>query len=249
MTENKLLPAAEYLCVTDINNTKGYLASEEPSSSAQQLYDVTNSFHYKHRRRKKSTTPVSFLSSFSMILLICHLRFTLGFAPTYCFNKLSVPKRRCQFASPSSDERQSPPQTPFFLDDQQQQLGDTAWNTVQSIGCTQQTEGYYSEAAGSAQPQSQKEYYYYQQQQEQQQQQQAATLEQSLSSSSGISSVDARVLESILAEGKLDLNTEEEVKRLLEGPRMAEDFAAYEQDISEGSKYSSKVISVSRKSQ
>ncbi len=38
-----------------------------------------------------------------------------------------------------------------------------------------------------------------------------------------ISSVDARVLESILKEGKLDLSTEAEVKRLLEGPRLQDD--------------------------
>eukprot|EP00578_Thalassiosira_sp_NH16_P003911 CAMPEP_0181130774 /NCGR_PEP_ID=MMETSP1071-20121207/30048_1 /TAXON_ID=35127 /ORGANISM="Thalassiosira sp., Strain NH16" /LENGTH=394 /DNA_ID=CAMNT_0023216877 /DNA_START=18 /DNA_END=1202 /DNA_ORIENTATION=- len=37
-----------------------------------------------------------------------------------------------------------------------------------------------------------------------------------------ISSVDARVLESILSEGKLDLSTEDQVKKLLDGPRLQE---------------------------
>lgn len=59
-----------------------------------------------------------------------------------------------------------------------------------------------------------------------------------------ISSVDARVLESILQEGKLDLSTEEEVKRLLEGPRLLE-----KEENSRGGenddKYSSKFVSVS----
>ncbi|KAL3781865.1 LOW QUALITY PROTEIN: hypothetical protein HJC23_005405 [Cyclotella cryptica] len=38
-----------------------------------------------------------------------------------------------------------------------------------------------------------------------------------------ISNLDARVLESILQEGKLDLKTEEQVKKLLEGPRAIDD--------------------------
>jgi len=59
-----------------------------------------------------------------------------------------------------------------------------------------------------------------------------------------ISSVDARVLESILQEGKLDLSTEAEVKRLLEGPRLLEkeeNGRGGEND----DKYSSKFVSVS----
>lgn len=59
-----------------------------------------------------------------------------------------------------------------------------------------------------------------------------------------ISSVDARVLESILQEGKLDLSTEEQVKKLLEGPRLqeGEDLPGGEKD---DGKYSSKFVSVS----
>jgi hypothetical protein len=57
-----------------------------------------------------------------------------------------------------------------------------------------------------------------------------------------ISSVDARVLESILQEGKLDLSTEAEVKRLLEGPRrLEEENNRGEKD----DKYNSKFVSVS----
>lgn len=62
------------------------------------------------------------------------------------------------------------------------------------------------------------------------------------SSSKPISSVDARVLESILQEGKLDLTTEEQVKKLLEGPRIPEDESVKDSGSSE---YSSKFVSVS----
>jgi len=56
-----------------------------------------------------------------------------------------------------------------------------------------------------------------------------------------ISSVDARVLESILQEGKLDLSTEDQVKQLLEGPRLqeGENVPTSEED----GKYSSKFVS------
>lgn len=58
-----------------------------------------------------------------------------------------------------------------------------------------------------------------------------------------ISSVDARVLESILKEGKLDLSTEAEVKRLLEGPRLTdnENSSGGEKD----DKYNSRFVNVS----
>ena len=59
-----------------------------------------------------------------------------------------------------------------------------------------------------------------------------------------ISNVDARVLESILAEGKLNLGSEEEVKKLLEGPRVQETEDFVSQNEEEG-KYSSKFVSVS----
>lgn len=58
-----------------------------------------------------------------------------------------------------------------------------------------------------------------------------------------ISSVDARVLESILQEGKLDLTTEEEVKRLLEGPRIVDEGAGSPE--AGNGEYSSKFVSVS----
>ncbi len=66
-----------------------------------------------------------------------------------------------------------------------------------------------------------------------------------------ISSVDARVLESILMEGKLDLSTEEEVKKLLKGPRMKEEEDDGAKKAGEGKgkngrgEYSSKFVSVS----
>ena len=62
-----------------------------------------------------------------------------------------------------------------------------------------------------------------------------------------ISSVDARVLESILAEGKLDVSTEEQVQQLLDGPRIQEelDEAAARYEEQKDSKYSSKFVSVS----
>jgi len=63
-----------------------------------------------------------------------------------------------------------------------------------------------------------------------------------------ISNVDARVLESILMEGKLDLSTEEEVKKLLKGPRMKEEEGDGEMKADEGmgkdgrGEYSSKFV-------
>ena len=65
-----------------------------------------------------------------------------------------------------------------------------------------------------------------------------------------ISSVDARVLESILREGKLDLSTEEQVKKLLEGPRMRDDdnvkgVSKGSSDRDKGAEYNSKFVSVS----
>ena len=151
---------------------------------------------------------------------------------------------------------------------QEQSDGNFAWNTAQSNGYTQQMDDEYigDTSAVNAQYQSQQEEYYsYQQQppqsppppptaaaavdQSSQFQTSSPTQQQASSSSQdgGISSVDARVLESILAEGKLDLNTEDEVKKLLEGPRMTEEYygAGNEGDGGENSKYSSKVISVS----
>ncbi|KAL7534343.1 hypothetical protein ACHAXR_005803 [Thalassiosira sp. AJA248-18] len=62
-------------------------------------------------------------------------------------------------------------------------------------------------------------------------------------SSNPISSVDARVLESILSEGKLDLSTEEQVKNLLEGPRLQEGEDAMRSERVEDGKYSSKFVS------
>jgi len=61
-----------------------------------------------------------------------------------------------------------------------------------------------------------------------------------------ISSVDARVLESILQEGKLDLSTEADVKKLLEGPRLQEG-EEYPTDEEGDGKYSSKFVGVSVK--
>ena len=76
-----------------------------------------------------------------------------------------------------------------------------------------------------------------------------ATSETSTSSSNQpISNVDARVLESILQEGKLDLSTEEQVKTLLDGPRLQEErMDAINKNAGVGgdSKYSSKFVSVS----
>lgn len=61
-----------------------------------------------------------------------------------------------------------------------------------------------------------------------------------------ISSVDVRVLESILQDGKLDLSSEYEVKKLLEGPRLqeGEDYPSPTDDEKDG-KFSSKFVSVS----
>ena len=182
-----------------------------------------------------------------------------------------------QRSSDERQSASSPQNTPFFLQtlgeeqqqqQQQEQSGDFAWNTAQSNGYTQQMDDEYigDTSAVNAQYQSQQEKYYnYQQQppqsppppptaaaavdQSSQFQTSSPTQQQASSSSQdgGISSVDARVLESILAEGKLDLNTEDEVKKLLEGPRMTEEYygAGNEGDGGESSKYSSKVISVS----
>ena len=57
-----------------------------------------------------------------------------------------------------------------------------------------------------------------------------------------ISSVDARVLESILEDGKLNLSTEYEVKKLLDGPRLQEGEEYPGEEYDEEGKYSSKVI-------
>jgi len=57
-----------------------------------------------------------------------------------------------------------------------------------------------------------------------------------------ISSVDARVLESILQEGKLNLSSEAEVKKLLEGPRLQEGEKPGDADMEDG-KYNSKFVS------
>jgi len=62
-----------------------------------------------------------------------------------------------------------------------------------------------------------------------------------VSNNQPISSVDARVLESILQEGKLDLSTEDQVKQLLEGPRLQEGESRIEDE--EDGKYSSKFVS------
>ena len=62
-------------------------------------------------------------------------------------------------------------------------------------------------------------------------------------SSQPISNVDARVLESILQEGKLNLSTEEQVKKLLEGPRV--DVNAADVVDSGSGEYSSQFVSVS----
>jgi hypothetical protein len=59
-----------------------------------------------------------------------------------------------------------------------------------------------------------------------------------------ISSVDARVLESILQEGKLDLSTENQVKKLLEGPRVKDGEEGSTGGKGDG-EYSSKFVSVS----
>lgn len=111
----------------------------------------------------------------------------------------------------------------------------------------------YSETAFNEQYQSQQDYYYQQSSQQPQtapEQQSSTTVPNSSSQydndgDGGISNVDARVLESILSEGKLDLNSEDEVKKLLEGPRRTEDFRVYEDNSESDGKYSSKVISVS----
>ena len=236
-------------------------ASEEASAT-------TNSFHYKYRRRKMKATQVTYLSLLSLLFITSHVRLTLGFAPpSHRFNSLLsviALKKRHQFASQrSDDDRQSRPAS-FFMDNvdeqqqqqQQQESANTSWNTVQqSNGYTQQQmEEQYSETtAVNGQYQSQQDYNYYQESSqpqaapEQQQQQSSAGPYSSSQDDGGISNVDARVLESILADGKLDLNSEEEVKKLLDGPRRTEDFRVDfnngEED--ESGKYSSKVISVS----
>lgn len=236
---------------------------------------TTNSFHYKYRRRKIMTPHVATLSLLSLLFITSQLRLTLGFAPksSHRFNSLvPVSNKQHQLASQrSDDERQSRP-APFFMEsieeDQQQQqdAANASWNTVQqSNGYTQQQmqEDYsgYSETSApvntydNGQYQNQQDYYYQESSQppEQQQQQSSTTIPnysspQEDDDTGGISNVDARVLESILAEGKLDLNSEEEVKKLLEGPRRTEEFFApsNNSEEEEGSgKYSSKVISVS----
>ena len=73
----------------------------------------------------------------------------------------------------------------------------------------------------------------------------SSTTSSSVEENQPISSVDARVLESILSEGKLDLSTEAEVKKLLEGPRLqeGEDYPIPGKEEGD-SKYSSKFVSV-----
>uniref|UniRef100_A0A7S2PJQ5 Uncharacterized protein n=1 Tax=Skeletonema marinoi TaxID=267567 RepID=A0A7S2PJQ5_9STRA len=239
---------------------KDYQTSSEEASA------TTNSFHYKYRRRKMMATQVTSLSLLSLLFITSHVRLTLGFAP-HSLVSVSAPKKRHQFASQRSDDDKQSRPAPFFMENvdeqqqqqqqqQQQESANTSWNTVQqSNGYTQQqTEEQYSETtAVNGQYQSQQDYYYQESSQtqaapEQQQQQQSSSTGGPYSSSQddgGISNVDARVLESILADGKLDLNSEEEVKKLLEGPRRTEDFRVDfingEED--ESGKYSSKVIS------
>ena len=60
-----------------------------------------------------------------------------------------------------------------------------------------------------------------------------------------ISNVDARVLESILQEGKLDVTTEEEVKKLLEGPRAVDEDEVRGREEAGTGEYQSKFVSVS----
>lgn len=233
---------------------------EYQTKFSEEASAITNPFHYKYRRRKMMTPQVTSLSLLSLLFITSHLRLTHGFAPTsyHRFNSLvSVSNKRHQLASQrSDDERQSRP-APFFMDNsveqqQQEQAADTSWNTVQQPNAyTQQQmeDDYYSETAAvnNAQYQSQQDDYY---QEAAPEQQQSSTVPDSQSQdddTSGISSVDARVLESILADGKLDLNSEEEVRKLLEGPRKTEEFRAplNSNENDEGGKYSSKVISVS----
>jgi hypothetical protein len=197
--------------------------------------------------------------------------FHTSLASSITLQKRSRHQLEQQRSSDESQSASSPQNAPFFLqtlgEEQQQQQqqeqsdGNFAWNTAQSNGYTQQMDDEYigDTSAVNAQYQSQQEEYYSYQQQPPQspppptaasQFQTSSPTQQQASSSSqdaGISSVDARVLESILAEGKLDLNTEDEVKKLLEGPRMTEEYygAGNEGDGGESSKYSSKVISVS----
>lgn len=231
---------------------------------------TTNSFHYKYRRRKMTTPHISSLSLLSLLFITFHLRATLGFAPktSHRFNSLvSVSNKRHQLASQRSDDEQQSRPAPFFImenfeEEQQQQQQDAtnaSWNTVQqSNGYTQQQmqEDYsgYSETNNNGQYQNLQDYYYQESSQPQAtaQEQQQPSAEPNYSSpqdddTGGISNVDARVLESILADGKLDLNSEEEVKKLLEGPRKTEEFFApsNNSEQEESGKYSSKVISVS----
>lgn len=232
--------------------------SEEESST-------TNPCHYKYRRRKMKATHVTSLSLLSLLIITSHLRFTHGFAPPsyHRLNSLaSVSNKRHQLASQRSDDERQSSRAPFFMDNlekqQQQQQEAADWNTAQQQpnAYTQQPmeDGYYSETAAvnNGQYQSQQDYYNPEvaTEQQQQQQQQSSTVPDSPSqddNTSGISSVDARVLESILADGKLDLNSEEEVRKLLEGPRKTEEFRSplNNNEEEEGAKYSSKVISVS----
>lgn len=212
------------------------------------------------------TPHVASLSLLSLLFITSHFRLTLGFAPTsqHRLNSLvSVSNKRHQLASQRSDEERQSQTAPFFMetsfDEQQQQQQEGAnasWNTAQqSNGYTQQQMqedyiGDYSETApvnnDDGQYQNQQDYYYQESSQPQQQQQQSSTIPNYSSAqyddNGGISNVDARVLESILADGKLDLNSEDEVKKLLEGPRKTEEFRGEEE---ESGKYSSKVISVS----
>lgn len=71
----------------------------------------------------------------------------------------------------------------------------------------------------------------------------AAAAGDEASNNQPISNVDARVLEAILQEGKLDLSSEEEVKNLLDGPRLQEGEELPTED-GDG-KYNSKFVSVS----
>ena len=227
-------------------------------SSASEMMEMskTNTFHYKYRRRKIITK----LAATPLLAFLCityHLSFTSGFAPTHNhFNsvtsasKLDKNKKQQQlFASPKSDNEGQARFSPFFVqnnqENQKQQVesGNDEWNT-------QQMENEYSETAAN----NEQDYFYQQSSQATTQPEQQSTTSFSNSSpvedNGGISSVDARVLESILADGKLDLNSEEEVKKLLEGPRKMEEFGSAtvkseEDDGSQSGKYNSKVISVS----
>ena len=240
---------------------KDYQTKSEEESS------TTNPCHYKYRRRKMKRAHVTSLSLLSLLIITSHLRFTHGFAPAsyHRFNSLaSVSNKRYQLASQRSDDERQSSRAPFFMDNleeqqqqqqqQQQEAADSSWNTAQQSNAysqQQMEDGYYSETAAvnNGQYQSQQDYYNPEAATEQQQQQSPSVTDSPSQddNTSGISSVDARVLESILADGKLDLNSEEEVRKLLEGPRKTEEFRATlnNNEEEEGAKYSSKVISVS----